>query len=144
VGGNVPRVDTERALETYRGMNRATEQGLLRSSHTPTLGGIAVGLAFCTLAGDLGADVDLAALPAAGSLSDDARLFSESNSRFLVSCPPDRESDVRGSLEGVPVGRIGTVTAERRLLIRGGRGRTLVNLPLDPMRKAFKETLDGQ
>ena len=40
-GGAVPKVDAEKACALYEAMARATGAGLLRSSHTPTLGGLA-------------------------------------------------------------------------------------------------------
>ncbi len=143
VGGSVPVVEPGPALASYRAMNAATGSGLLSSSHTPVIGGVGVGLAFCALAGDLGAEVELGSLPTAGSLRDDARLFSESHSRFLVTCNPSREPELQHCLEGCVSARIGTVVSEPRLRIRGARGRVLVNSPLRALRKAFKEPLHG-
>ena len=143
VGGRAPRVDTELALRLYPALSRATEQGLLRSCHTPTLGGLAVAFAFCSLAGELGADLDLAAVPADDPLSDDALLFSESHSRFVVTCAPDREAELLALFEGLPIARIGTVVERPRLRVSGRRGRSVVDSPLAPLRKAFRETLHG-
>jgi hypothetical protein len=44
---------------------------------------------------------------------------------------------------GLPCTRIGTVLAERRLRITGEGGRNLVNIDIDALRRAFKETLYG-
>jgi phosphoribosylformylglycinamidine synthase len=143
VGGQVPRVDTALALRLYPALSLATEQGLLRSCHTPTLGGLAVAFAFCTLAGGLGAELDLAAAPTPKALSDDALLFSESHSRFVVTCAPDREEALRALFAGLPIVRIGTVTEAPRLLVSGRRGRTVLDTALAPLRKAFRGTLHG-
>jgi phosphoribosylformylglycinamidine synthase len=143
-GGEVPRVDPETALRIYGAMNRATERGLLRSSHTPSLGGLAVGFALVCLGGDLGADLSLAALPRPrGAVSDDSLLFSESNSRFIVTCAPSDIPDLEELFAGVPYARVGTVNGEPRLSITGQRGRQLVHAPIKALRKAFKETLRG-
>jgi len=142
-GGTVPAVDPETALTVYRAMNQAAATGLLRSSHTPTLGGLATALAFCALAGDLGADVELKSLLVDGAISDDARLFSESHSRFLVTCEPEREPEFQECFRAGALARIGTVISEPRLQIRGVRGRSLVDAPLPALRRAYKEPLHG-
>ena len=143
-GSSVPHVETGTAMRLYRAMNRAAGDGLLQSSHTPTQGGLGVGLALGCLAGGCGADLALAALPVDGDLRDDARLFSESNSRFIVSCRPEDELRLQALFGGLPFARIGVVTAEEVLRVKGRRGRTLINSKLARLRKAFRETLHGQ
>jgi len=142
-GGEVPKVGIARALETYRTMHAAISEGLLLSSHTPTLGGIGVAMALPAVGGDLGAEIDLSALPCDGTLDDDARLFSESNSRFVITCAPEKQSALEALFRGLPCARVGRVTAEKRLSIRGRSGRAVVDIDIDALRRAFKETLYG-
>ncbi len=142
-GGTPPGLDTAKALAIYRAMGEATARGLLRSSHTPTLGGLAVAFALPAAGGDLGAEIDLNSLTCQSPLDDDARLFSESNSRFVITCAPESEPELLAVFRGVPCARIGTVLAERRLRITGERGCSLVNIDIDALRRAFKETLYG-
>jgi phosphoribosylformylglycinamidine synthase len=142
-GGAVPKVDLDLARRLYAAMAQAIEQGLLRSSHTPSLGGIAAGLALCAMGGSLGAEIDLARLPIEGRLTDDEALFSESNSRFLVTCRPTDVAAVLDLFRDLPVAEVGTVNREARLKVSGQRGRAVVDSPLAPLRRAFKETLDG-
>lgn len=142
-GGNVPKVDTAAALEIYRRMNEAISRGLLKSSHTPSLGGLAVAFALTAIGGDLGADVDLRPLASSGPLDDDAKLFSESNSRFVITCAPENEIHLRELFGDIPWARVGTVTAEKRLRITGEGGRRLVDLETGKLRRAFKDTLYG-
>jgi phosphoribosylformylglycinamidine synthase II len=143
-GGQVPVVHTALAGQIYRAMGKATGARHLRSSHTPTQGGLAVGLALCALAGDRGAEIDLGAAPIAGSLTDDTTLFSESHSRFIVTCEAGDESVLASLFEGLPFSQIGTVVEEPRLVVRGRRGRVLIQSPLRVLRAAFRRTLDGQ
>jgi phosphoribosylformylglycinamidine synthase len=142
-GGDIPKVDTEKALAIYRAMSEAISQGLLRSSHTPTMGGLATAFALASMGGNLGAEIDLASLPCEGSLDDDARLFSESNSRFVVTCAPDSQTALEELFRDLPCARAGAVSAERRLRIAGQGGRSVVDIDVDALRRAFKETLDG-
>jgi phosphoribosylformylglycinamidine synthase len=142
-GGEVPKLNRDRALSIYRAMGEATAGGLLRSSHTPTLGGLAVAFALAAIGGDLGAEIDLGLLICEGALDDDARLFSESNSRFVITCAPGSEPDLLAVFRGLPCARVGTVLAERRVRVSGDGGRRLVDLDIDALRRAFKEILYG-
>jgi phosphoribosylformylglycinamidine synthase len=142
-GGQVPQLDIDGALAVYRAMGAATSNGLLHSSHTPTLGGLAIAFALPSIGGDLGAEIDLSCLACDGRLDDDARLFSESNSRFVVTCAPDKEIAFETLFRDVPCARVGKVTAEKRVRIAGECGRRLVDIDTDALRRSFKETLHG-
>ncbi len=143
VGGAVPRLDTDLAARLYRALHAAAADGLLQSSHTPTRGGLAAALALAALGGNLGIAADLGRLPRDAGLSDDELLFSESNSRFVVSVAPSRAAAFEARFAGLPCARIGQVTAEPRLHIRGQGGRPRVSCPLAPLRRAFRGTLEG-
>ncbi len=142
-GGDAPKVDTEKATAIYRAMSEAISQGILRSSHTPTLGGLGAALALAAIGGELGAEIDLSLASGADPLDDDARLFSESNSRFVVTCAPENRSALEKIFQDLPCSRIGEVSAERRLRIAGKGGRRVVDIEVEKLRRAFKETLDG-
>ncbi len=139
-GGAAPGVDAAAALALYRAMGQATERGLLRSSHTPTQGGLAVAAAFVALGGDRGMEFDLDAVPAAGALPTDALLFSESNSRFMVTCAPENEAALAALFQSLPFAKVGTVTAGRRLILTRG-GKPVVDDDLDDLCRAFRRTL---
>ena len=44
------------------------------------------------MGGNLGAEIELSSLVCDGDLEDDAKLFSESNSRFVITCAPAGET----------------------------------------------------
>lgn len=140
-GGSVPKVDVGRALSVYRALHEAISRGLVASSHTPTLGGLAVALALPAVGGDLGAEIDLSSLVCDGNLDDDAKLFSESNSRFVITCRPANEGALEELFRGLPIVRTGRVMSEKRLRVTGDR--RLIDIELDALRRAFKETLYG-
>jgi phosphoribosylformylglycinamidine synthase len=133
-GGTVPKVDGERALKIYTAMNKATAAELLKSATTPTKGGLAVSLALACIGGQLGAKIDLS------DIADDAAtaLFSESNSRFVVTVAPEKAADLEELFTGLPIAKIGTVTAEKKLAVKGS-----VGIDIDSLTKPFKETLYG-
>jgi phosphoribosylformylglycinamidine synthase len=142
-GGNVPKLDTAQALANYRSMHAAISGELLHSSHTPTLGGLAVAFALPAIGGNLGAEIDLSALVCNGPLNDDAKLFSESNSRFVITCAPGNEAALETLFRGLPCARVGKVTGEKRVSVSGEGGRKIVDIDIDTLRRAFKETLYG-
>ena len=142
-GGEPPRARPAEAAPLYRAMDAAIRRGLLRSSHTPTLGGLAVAFALCCIGGACGADIDLAAAPQEGDLDDDALLFSESNSRFVVTYGPERAVEIERAFEGMPFARVGRVgAASAPLTVRGRRGALIAADP-EELRRAFRDPLWG-
>ncbi len=140
-GGKPPKLDIDLALSLYEAMARATAAGLIRSSHTPTRGGLAVAFAMVAMAGRLGLDLSLAALPAEGALSDAELLFSESNSRFVLTVAPERQAAFEAAFAGLPLARVGQVVVEQRLRVRGATGSVVLDSPLDRLSKSYKQTL---
>ncbi len=143
VGGQPPALDTELAQKIYRALHQAINAGLLNSSHTPTRGGLAVALALAALGGDLGMDIRLAGMPAAGRLSADEKIFAESNSRFVVTASPANAGRLAEIFKGLPCAPIGRVTRRKTLRVRDDAGQDLINVELGGLRQAFKQTLQG-
>jgi phosphoribosylformylglycinamidine synthase len=130
-GGLVPAVDVELARRTFQAVHRAIHAGHVRACHDPSEGGWAVAAAEMAFAGGLGADLDASRFPRnfepgtademAIRKAEAAMLFSESNSRFLCEVSKNRESAFEALLEGIPHARVGRVTSDGRLIIRGLR-----------------------
>ena len=114
-------------------MNKAAKFGYLQSSTTPSKGGLAISLAIATIGSGLGAKVDIS------SLSDDPdiALFSESNSRFLVTVKPKDKEKFENLFANISIFKIGKVVTNHKLIISN-----LASLEIDNMSKNFKETLD--
>lgn len=141
-GGELPKVDAPAVMKSYLRLHEAIQEEMVASSHTPTLGGLSAGLALCCMGGELGADIDLR--PAAGpDVSDDGLLFGESNSRFILTCAPDRTSALEAHFQGLPLYRVGTVRADQKLVITGVKGKPVVQSETTRLRKAFRQSLWG-
>jgi phosphoribosylformylglycinamidine synthase len=142
-GGFVPKVDAEAGLATFRGLHRAISDGLVRSCHDLSEGGLAVALAESAFAGGFGAEVTLKDVPRAGdAVSDAAMLFSESASRFLLEVEPARHEGLAAALAGVTFAKIGETTAASRLTIDGLAGNRVIDAPLADMEDAWRGPLD--
>jgi phosphoribosylformylglycinamidine synthase len=113
--------------------------GLVRSCLTPALGGLAAALARKALAGGWGLELDLARVPGSAG-RDEALLYSESNSRFLLTVAPERAASFEGALAGCALARAGRVRRDRRLLVRGLSGRTILRQDVEVLRRAWKES----
>jgi phosphoribosylformylglycinamidine synthase len=87
-------LDVERAAQTF--VREAARRGLLRSAHDCSEGGLAVAIAECCIAGDIGFRGALPirvegqrAREAGQSRRTDAALFGEGQSRFVITCRPE-------------------------------------------------------
>ncbi|MCZ6554322.1 MAG: AIR synthase-related protein [SAR324 cluster bacterium] len=117
LGASVPRVAPERARRWYLALARAMAQGLVRSAHDCSDGGLAVTLAETAFAGALGLDVDLGGLAEAEGLRLDELLFSETPSRLVVSVAPGNAQPFEALLSELPCHLVGEVTGGGRLRI---------------------------
>lgn len=142
IGNQVPRVHARRAAILYRALHRAINKGLIRSSHTPTLGGAGAALAKKAFAGGYGLDVDLKRFPGSAA-SDHSLLYSESNSRFIVTVSPQKKEEFEKAVSGIPSAQIGRVRQDETLKIRGLSGRVIIEEQIIRLKEAWKETLRG-
>jgi len=147
VGGRVPRVDPALGNRIFAALHQAIVRRLVRSCHDLSEGGLAVGLAEMALAGGLGAEISLAAVPhEADAGADLALLFSESPSRFLLEVRPECLPALTGLLEGLPTGRLGFVNPAgdddtgrfRRLTVRGRAGPIVLECALADLKTAWQ------
>jgi phosphoribosylformylglycinamidine synthase len=143
VGNSVPRVRLEESLILYRSMERAIGDGLVASCHDCSDGGLAVALAETAFAGGLGLNVDLSLAPAERVTRDDELLFSESQSRFVVTVHPESAGAFDALVRDRPACRVGEVTAEPYLRVQGRDGREVMRASLAELKEAWQSPLAG-
>jgi phosphoribosylformylglycinamidine (FGAM) synthase-like enzyme len=88
VAGRPPRLDVDAELKLHRVLLEANRRGAITAAHDLSEGGLAIALAESSIAGGVGARVSL------DGQEPHRRLFSESPSRALVTCAPDRVNEV--------------------------------------------------
>jgi phosphoribosylformylglycinamidine synthase len=140
-GNKVPQVDAAYAQKIYAKVSAVTEAGLACSLHTPALGGLAVGFGKVAAGGRLGMDIDLNKIPAEGCASAAEILFSESNSRFIMTVSPANAERVTGLLGDIPFAEVGRINNSGQLNM-SGFGIDL-NIPISEIVLNYKKTLDG-
>lgn len=137
-GGHVPRMDPGIALPTFKAVHQAICQGLVRSCHDLSEGGLAVAAAEMAFAGGLGLQLDVAGVSGEGG--DRAALFAESNSRFLCEVAPQQVAAFQQVLEGLPVTRLGEVVDDGQLTIEVD-GQPLLQRSLEELKEAWQRPL---
>jgi phosphoribosylformylglycinamidine synthase subunit PurSL len=137
---DVPQVDAVPARQRYTALHAAMTQGLVSACHDCSDGGLAVALAEMAIGGRLGAELDLAQAPGASRLSDLELLYSESQSRLVVTVTQDNRAAFEAALAGQTLGLLGTVTDGPTLTLRRGAAPCLAE-DVEGLALAFKATL---
>ena len=149
-GGSVPKVDPSRAPSLFRALHLVISDGLVRSCHDLSEGGLAVALAEMALAGGLGANVSLSEVPHEDSVMVDfVLLFSESPTRFVLEVRPKDTQAFERRLEGLPLGCLGKVSGGNggedvvpRLKIVGVGNAVVLDASVTEMKTAWKRPLN--
>ena len=109
---NYPVPDVpENAPALYRALHQAIQNGLVKSCHDLSEGGLAVAAAEMCIGGRLGLEL-------LGTLSPET-CFAETNSCLLAEIDPAAEADFRTLFAGLPHEKVGTVIAQPVLKIAG-------------------------
>jgi phosphoribosylformylglycinamidine synthase len=134
LGDQVPTVDAEKAKASYRAFDKANKASLIASATSLNLGGLAVALAKSAIAGSLGAKIDLAKFNT--NLSPEELLYSESQSRILVSVDPANKAQFEAMFAGIPLALIGEVTDSKQVSVQKA-GTTLADFDLETLKTAY-------
>jgi phosphoribosylformylglycinamidine synthase len=146
-GGQVPRVDFDRAQATFAALHAAIRSGRVRACHDLSEGGLAAAAAEMAFAGGLGATLRLADVP--HDVQDQqhaealvaALLFSESNSRFLCEVPPEQTNAFEQALQNIPHACIGETTSEPRLRVEDPQGASVIDADVFDLKEAWQAPL---
>jgi phosphoribosylformylglycinamidine synthase len=126
------------ALARMRAVHHAIQAGLVQSAHDCSEGGLAVTLAEMCIGGRLGAEIDLANVPGADAMPrDDALLFSESLSRFVIEIRSGDADTFTQITAGVPHARIGMVASRETGLVVRRSGMALA-AGVDDLERAWR------
>ena len=140
LGASVPRLEAEETAKAYRRLTSAIDAGLVRACHDLSEGGLGAAAAEMAFTGGLGLELNLDSVLAEEGMRDDVVLFSESNGRLLIEVPSARRSSFEELMDDSVFARVGTVTAEDRLIVYG-RGGSIIDQPLDELMSAWKTPL---
>jgi phosphoribosylformylglycinamidine synthase len=99
-------------------------------------GGLAVALAESAISGRIGAKVNVET-----ALRPDFALFSESQSRILLSASPDQAAELEAWIaqNGVPVAKLGTVQGDQVQIEINGK--PAIQSPVAQLEKVWKDAI---
>lgn len=141
IGNTVPKVNASKAKALYEALGRAMGQGLVASCHDCSDGGLGVALAETSFAGGWGMEVDLRKCPSAGIERNDFLLFSESQSRFVMTVHPGKQSAFENCFRGNVISPIGQVTDKNLFQVFGLNGKRIVQANLSDLKEAWQRPL---
>lgn len=134
--GRPPALDLNVEKKLLDSVLAAIQKGLVQSAHDLSEGGLAVALAESCISGSLGAKVDFAT-----ELRPDLALFSESQSRILLSATPNKAAELEQLIAsyGVPVQKIGQVTGDKLEISVGAR--SVLNRPVSELKQVWEDVI---
>jgi phosphoribosylformylglycinamidine synthase len=109
LGASVPKVNAAKAQALYTAISSAIANSLVASCHDCSDGGLGVALAESAFAGGYGMDLDIRGVAVENAA---IALFSESQSRFVVTVHPENVSAFEDIINGNAMTRLGKVTAQ--------------------------------
>jgi phosphoribosylformylglycinamidine synthase len=115
--------------------------GLVASCHDCSDGGLGVALAETAFAGGLGLEIDLRTVPSEGIVRDSEMLFSESQSRFVVTIRPAHREAFEAALAGSACARVGQVIPEGVLRVNGLGGKRIIEADCTALKAAWLKPL---
>ncbi|GJM81539.1 hypothetical protein HMSSN139_40350 [Paenibacillus sp. HMSSN-139] len=136
VEGRPPQLDLDVEKKLLSAVLEAIQGGLVRSAHDLSEGGLAVALAESCISGGIGAKVNVAS-----ELRSDFALFSESQSRILLSALPEKAEALEKLLaeRGVPTARIGVVEGSELNVAVNGTG--VLNKPVEQLKRVWEDVI---
>jgi phosphoribosylformylglycinamidine synthase subunit PurL len=127
--GKAPEIDLATEAKRQRELLTAIQAGVVASAHDIAEGGFAVALAECVISTNgLGAKVTVD-----GDIT--AQLFSETQSRFIVSVKKENQEKFEQLVEAK---LIGEVTNDGTLLVERASGEVVIQLSVEQMRSVWK------
>jgi phosphoribosylformylglycinamidine (FGAM) synthase-like enzyme len=100
-----------------------------------------VALAETSFAGGFGMEIDLKKIPYSGLNRNDLLLFSESQSRFVVTLDPSKKKTFETLLGDAIYGEIGVVSDSKILQIIGLDGKKIIKANIDDLKEAWQKPL---
>ena len=134
--GRPPQLDLETEKTLHRTVLGAIQKGLVASAHDLSEGGLALALAESCISGGIGAEVNFAT-----DLRSDIALFSESQSRILLTATPDKAKALRDWVaeQGVPCQTLGVVKgSELNIQVNA---KQAVQAPVKGLEKVWKDAI---
>ncbi|WP_281215924.1 phosphoribosylformylglycinamidine synthase subunit PurL [Bacillus altitudinis] len=128
--GKAPEIDLDVELARQEALLAAIQNGLVQSAHDVSEGGLGVALAESTFGTDgLGAYIQI-------DLKSAASLFSESQSRFVVTVKPENREAFAAAVQDAK--EVGTVTNDGVFTVKNQEGQQWIHAAVNELERAWK------
>jgi phosphoribosylformylglycinamidine synthase II len=136
--GRPPQIDLQVELNLQRTVLAAIQLGLVASAHDLSEGGLAVALAESCISGGLGAEVNFNT-----ALRSDIALFSESQSRILLSAKASKSDELITWIrqQDVPFQLLGIVKGNELSIRINESAVTALQSPITQLEKVWKDAI---
>ncbi len=135
-GGMVPRSNANLLKISMERVVKAIENGYILACHDISNGGLAVALAEMVIGGK-GAEICLYSLP----FRTDIKLFSESNTRWVVEVDKKKEEDFKEMFNGIKIYKIGNVKGNNLVIYDGDEMNKYIDLNKKELYEAWSRKL---
>jgi phosphoribosylformylglycinamidine synthase len=138
-GGVVPKTDPVILQHSMKGLLACIKKGYISACHDVSEGGIAACLSEMAIGGDRGATIDVSEI--GNELRTDFKLFSESNTRWIVEVKKDTQTEFEKLLkkEHVMFTLLGK-TKGKHLVIQDKK-KTVIDLDVDVLRECWRKPI---
>jgi phosphoribosylformylglycinamidine synthase len=138
-GGQVPRTDIKILKDCMKAMLATIDKKLILSSHDVSEGGIAVCISEMAIGGKIGAEIEISEI--SKELRSDFKLFSESNTRWIVEVSKENVKDFEKTLKDNKASfiKIGETIKDR--IKFNNNGKTIVDLKIKDVQVIWKNTI---
>jgi phosphoribosylformylglycinamidine synthase len=135
-GGSVPKTDAQILQHSMIALLASIKKGYVAACHDISEGGLAVCLAEMVIGGDLGATVDISDV--GSGLRTDVKLFSESNTRWVVEVKYNKQNEFEKLLKtnDVTCSLLGK-TKGKHLVFQNAR-KIVVDLKVSVLRECWR------
>ncbi|PKK81194.1 MAG: hypothetical protein CVT47_03710 [Thermoplasmata archaeon HGW-Thermoplasmata-2] len=153
--GAVPAVDLPILKKSVQAVVKAIRSGAVAACHDLSEGGLCVAVAEMCIGGDVGAEIDIDAMNGVklanskggwkyaaareSKLPTDAKLFAESNTRWLLEVKKGREREFKSIMAGLSLYEIGRVCGNS--LRVSENGKTIIDESVEKLRDAWTKPL---
>ncbi|MGY8622979.1 phosphoribosylformylglycinamidine synthase subunit PurL [Bacillus safensis] len=128
--GKAPEIDLDVELTRQEALLAAIQIGLVQSAHDVSEGGLGVALAESTFGTDgLGAQIRI-------DLNSEASLFSETQSRFVVTVKPEHREAFAAAVKDAK--EVGTVTNDGVFTVKNQEGQQWIHAAVNELERAWK------
>ncbi len=128
--GKAPDIDLDVELTRQEALLAAIQNGLVQSAHDVSEGGLGVALAESTFGTDgLGADIQI-------DLNSEASLFSETQSRFVVTVRLEHREAFAAAVKDAK--EVGTVTNDGIFTVKNQEGQQWIHAAVNELERAWK------